>query len=160
MKKYTSLKKWLGMKKSRFAKRTVVAAGLVFLCAAPGLAQVQSGAPSPVESPQRVAPAGGSEKDTQPPDIFSGLALTDDQKAQIDQIRKDMKLRRDTVARAEKLNADQKGALLQGYLRLERDQIFKVLTPQQQKEVRKKLTALRAAEQEKKRQQQQQSPPK
>jgi len=40
--------------------------------------------------------------------------------------------------------------MLEGYRRLERGQVFKLLTPEQQREVRKKISARRAAEQEKK----------
>jgi len=49
-----------------------------------------------------------------------------------------------------KYTDDQKDAMLQGYRRLERSQVFKLLTPEQQREVRKRISARRAAEQEKK----------
>ena len=56
----------------------------------------------------------------------------------------------DLVVKDEKLSPDQKEAMLQGYRRLERGQVFKLLTPEQQREVRKRISARRAAEQEKK----------
>jgi len=78
------------------------------------------------------------------------LKYTDDQKEKIDQIHQDMKSRMDLVVKDEKLSPDQKDAMLQGYRRLERSQVFKLLTPEQQREVRKRISARRAAEQEKK----------
>lgn len=92
-----------------------------------------------------------------PPDDFAGLTLTNDQKAEIAEIHEDIKSRMDVVVKTDNLNADQKGAMLDGYRRMEQRQIFEVLTPVQQKEVRKKINAQRAQEQEKKKSQQ--SPP-
>jgi Spy/CpxP family protein refolding chaperone len=75
------------------------------------------------------------------------LEFTDDQKARIVQIRKDMKSRLDVLAKDEKLNDDQKQAMLEGYRRMENNAIFDVLTPEQQAEVRKRAHAQRAANQ-------------
>ena len=86
-------------------------------------------------------------------DYFAGLTFTDEQKAKIDEIHKDIKLRMDTVVKNEKLGPEQKGAMLDGYRRMEQRQLFAVLTPEQQTVVRKKLLAQRAAEQEGKKQQ-------
>jgi Spy/CpxP family protein refolding chaperone len=69
-----------------------------------------------------------------------------------------MKGRMDNVVKDEKLIPEQKGAMLDGYRRMEYRQVFGVLTPEQQKEVREKVRARRAAEQEEKKKQQ--SPPK
>jgi len=82
---------------------------------------------------------------TSRPDFFAGLQLTDDQKAKIDLIHKDTRSRMDAVEHDEKLNADAKGAMLDGYRRLENGKIFEVLTPEQQREVRKRASAWRAA---------------
>jgi Spy/CpxP family protein refolding chaperone len=90
-------------------------------------------------------------------DDFAGLEYTDEQKARINQIHQDMKSRMDVVVKDEKLNADQRNAMLQGYGRMERAQVFKVLTPEQQKEVLKKIRARRVEQQQEKKQQH--SPP-
>jgi Spy/CpxP family protein refolding chaperone len=87
-------------------------------------------------------------------DDFDGLTFTNEQKAEIDQIYQEMKPRMDNVVKDEMLTSDQKGAMLDGYRRMEQRQIFAVLTPDQQKEVRKKINARHAAEQEKKKRQQ------
>jgi Spy/CpxP family protein refolding chaperone len=61
----------------------------------------------------------------------------------------------DLVVKDDKLDSEQKQAMLQGFRRLEAGEIFKVLTPEQQKEVRKRLTAQRAAGQQQRKAQQQ-----
>jgi Spy/CpxP family protein refolding chaperone len=144
------------MRMNRFAKRVAVTVGLFFLSAAPGRTRVQSSPPGTVETPQETSPAAQPKKDTRPADDFAGLKYTDDQKAKIDQIHQDMKSRMDAVVKDEKLSPEQKDAMLEGYRRLERGEVFKVLTPEQQKEVSKKISARRAAEQQEKKQQQSQ----
>jgi Spy/CpxP family protein refolding chaperone len=80
-------------------------------------------------------------------DDFDGFKFTDEQKTKIDQIHQTMKSRMDTVSKDERLDAEQKAAMLDGYRRMEYDEVFKALTPEQQLEVRKKVLARRAAEQ-------------
>jgi hypothetical protein len=137
------------MNKNRFAQQMVLGAGFVFLCAAaPELTRAQSSPPTPVQTPHTAPPAARPKKDTPPPpDDFAGLQYTDEQKARIDQIHKDMKLRVDTVAGNEKLTAEQRSAMLAGYQRMERSMVFKTLTSQQQKEVLRRIRARKAAEQ-------------
>ena len=145
------------MNKNRFARQLVVAAGLFFLSAAPGLTRAQSSPPVPLRAPRMVSPAPRPKGDTGPVDDLAGLKFTDDQQAKIDQIHQNMKLRMDTVVKDEKLTKEQKGAMLEGLERMERGQVYRVLTPEQLKEVRKVMLARRAAEQETK---QKPSPPK
>jgi Spy/CpxP family protein refolding chaperone len=148
MKEDASLKKGMRMNRNRFAERMAVAAGVFFLCAAPGLAQTQNGPPSPVPTTPKPLPVVRPKKAVRPTDDFAGLQYTDEQKAKIAQIQKDMKSRIDIVTKDEKLDADQKGAMIEGYERMERGQVFRVLTPEQQAEVRKKAHARNAAKQE------------
>ena len=135
------------MSKNRFAKGVAVAAGFLFLFAAPGLTCPQSSPPSPAPTPHKAPPVARPKKDTPPPDYFAGLQYTDEQKARIDQIHQDMKSRMDAAATNEKLTAEQKSAMFTGYQRMERSQVFKVLTTQQQKEVLRRARARQAAEQ-------------
>lgn len=99
------------------------------------------------------SPAALPKKATRPTDDFAGLNFTDDQKAKIEQVHKNTKARLDAVAKDEKLTPDQKEAMLEGFRRMERGEIFKVLTPEQQKEVRERVRARHAAEQEGKKRQ-------
>ena len=136
------------MNKNGFAKRVAVAAGFFFLCAAPGLIRAQSSPASPVVAPQRPSPVARSKKNMDAADDFAGLKYTDDQQAKIDEIHKNMKVRLDAVVNDKKLGPDQKGAMIQGYQRMERSAVFKVLTPEQQMIVSKRVRARRAAAQE------------
>ena len=74
------------------------------------------------------------------------MSYTDEQKVKIDEIRKNMRARMDAVAKDDKLTPDQKQAMLLGLQRMETSDLFKVLTPEQQKEVLKKAQARRAAD--------------
>ncbi len=80
-------------------------------------------------------------------DDFAGLKYTDDQQAKIRQIRHDFKARMDAVIKDKKLSPEQKGAMLQGYHHMERGEVYKVLTPEQQTEVRKRVLTRREAAQ-------------
>jgi hypothetical protein len=88
------------------------------------------------------------------------LTFTDDQKAKIAQIRQNAKLRREAVVKNERLTQGQKDATLERLQSLENGEIFKVLAPDQQAEVRKRIMARHAAEQEAQQSKQAVPPPK
>src|SRR6202045_2706840 len=113
------------MKKNRHTKR--LAAGLLFLCVMPGLTRAQSSTPSPMPAPPKAAGVSRTKRVPTKADDFAGLNLTDDQKAKIDQVHRNMKTRRDAVVEDEKLTADQRDAMLEGYERMERGQVFELL---------------------------------
>src|ERR1700674_3918610 len=135
----------MAMKKNRHRKR--VSTGLLFLCVMPGLTRAQSSTPSPMPVPPKAARVSRPKRVPTKADDFAGLNLTDDQKAKIDQVHQSMKTRRDAVVKDEKLTADQRDAMLEGYERMERGQVFELLTTYQRKEVRERIRARRAAEQ-------------
>ena len=136
------------MKKNRFAKPVAVAAGFIFMCAAPGLTRAQSGPSVPMRNATSVSPSGAqSTKKSLPADDFAGLTYTDEQKTEIAQIRRDANSHRDAVLKDDKLTADQKDAMLLGYTRIEYGQIYKVLSPEQQKQVRHRISARQEADQ-------------
>ena len=133
------------MKKKRITKQ--VAAGFLFLWWAPGLIHAQDSAPGPAPTPRAISREAQPKKDSQPADDFAGLAYTPEQKAKIDQIRRTARQRLDTVNKDEKLAPEVKAAMLDGYQRMELREMFDVLTPAQQAEVRRKALARRAAQQ-------------
>jgi len=102
------------MNKNRFAKRVAVAAGFFFLCAVPGLARAQSSPPTPAPTPHKTLPVARPKRDTRPTDDFAGLQYTDEQRARIDQIHQDLKVRMDAVVKDEKLAAEQRDAMVAG----------------------------------------------
>ena len=140
-------RKGVGMKTKRINKQVTVAAGFLFLWWAPGLACAQDSAPGSAPPPSLASPEARVKKG--PLDDFAGLTYTDEQRAKIDQIRQTTRQRMDAVRKDEKLTPEAKQAMLEGYQRLEIGQLFEVLTPEQQAEVRKKAQA-RHAEQQKK----------
>ena len=132
------------MGKDAFVKTVVAAGGFLFLCAAPMLAlgqPSQPGAAPPAPTKAALPPRG---KSAAPPDLLEGLTLADDQKAKIDQIRKETKSRLAAVANDKKLSPEAADAMLRGYQRMENGKILEVLTPEQQKEVRNRVAAWRA----------------
>jgi len=135
------------MNKNRFRKPVAVAAGCLFLCVAPGLTRPQSAPLGSAHTPTVASPVAQPKKETPPPDDFAGLQYTDEQKAEIDKIRQETKSQKDVVAKDEKLTADQKDAMLLGYTRMEYGRIYKVLTPEQRREVSQRMRARRAADQ-------------
>jgi hypothetical protein len=145
------------MNKNRFWEPLAVAAGFFLLCAAPGLTRTPSPSRGPAQTPTVATPGTRPNRDSPPQDDFAGLQYTDEQKAAIDLIRQQTKSHKEAVLKDEKLTADQKEAMILGYTRIEYGQIYKELTPEQKREVRKRNSARRAAEQAEKNKQ---SPPK
>ena len=135
-------------KRTRVGKRTLVVSGFLLLLVAPGLVGSQSNSSEAPATPRPASPAAPPKGDARSNDDFAGLTLTDDQKAKIAQIRQNAKLRREAVAQNEKLSQGQKEVTLEGLQRIESSEIFRLLTPDQQAEVRKRMMARRAAEQQ------------
>jgi hypothetical protein len=140
------------MKLNRLAGWVTAAAGFLALSAVPGLTCAQDSKLAAAQPPRRVAPAAQPTRDPRATDEFAGLKFTDDQRAKIDEIHRRMAARKDVVAKSQTLQADQKDAMIAGLGRMERGEIVKVLTPEQQKEVLKKARAAQAAAREIKKQ--------
>lgn len=145
------------MNVNRFARRVGVAAGFLFLCVAPERAHGQGNVPSPAPVWPNTAPVARPHRTPGSEDDFAGLTYTDEQKVKIDQVHQDTKSRMDAVVKDEKLSAEQRDAMVAGYGRMERSQVFKLLTTAQQKEVLKRIRTRHVAEQQEKKKQ---SPPK
>ena len=136
------------MNKNGFVKRVVVAGGFLFLCAAPRLALGQANPPG-VAPPPGIRPTRAQRPTyISPTEYLTGLTLTDDQKAKINQIREDTKSHLAVVAKDQKLDPEVKDAMAGGYQRIENSKIFEVLTPEQQQQVRRRIATLRAAAQQ------------
>jgi hypothetical protein len=143
-----SLEKGVLMNGNRFAMRATVVAELFFLSAAPGLAHAQRGNAALMQTPHMVSPGIQPAHDTLATDDLAGLKFTDDQKSKIDEVHQHMAMRKDAVIKSDKLNAEQKEAMIAGLGRMERGQIVKLLTPEQQREVLTKVRAGHAGAQE------------
>jgi Spy/CpxP family protein refolding chaperone len=138
--------KGICMYKIMFTNRVKIASLLFLLFTIPALAGTDNkplaSDQDPHLAPQATRPSRQAARDE---DDFAGLTLTAEQKAKIDQIHKDMITRMDIVAKDPASSADQKEAMLVGYARMERNQIFQILTPEQKAEVHKKIIARRTA---------------
>jgi len=134
------------MNKNRFATMLTIAAGLIFLFAVPGPARADNAPDGAMQTPTPTSP-GPLPKNDSLPDVFAGLNYTDDQSAEIAKIRHGMEVRKDVVERDHKLTQDQKDAMILGYAHLENGEIYKVLTPEQRRQVQHRLLARRAADQ-------------
>jgi Spy/CpxP family protein refolding chaperone len=133
---------------NRFAIPATVIVEFFFLAAASGLTRAQSSPPAPVQPPRTVSPAARPMSDPRTTDEFAGLKFTDEQKAKIDDIHQRTATRKNAVVKSDKLDADQKQAMVAGLGRMERGEIVKLLTPEQQKEVLKRVHAEHGAAQE------------
>ncbi len=116
-------------------------------------------AQSPLFSPapgghwRRVPNPSKTNKAPDPLDDFTDLTYSPDQKARIEQIRESSRTRMHDVAVDTKLSPEQRGAMIDGIQRLERFDVYKLLTAEQQADVRKRAAARReAAQREKQRQ--------
>ena len=146
--------------RNRVGKRVLVACGLLSLLVAPGLVGSQSNSSEAPATPHPASPAAPPKRDTHPVDDFAGLTFTDDQKAKIAQIRQNAELRREAVVKNERLTQGQKDVTLERLQSLENSEIFRVLAPDQQAEVTKRIMARHAAEQQAQQNKQAVPPPK
>jgi hypothetical protein len=133
------------MNQNRIVKSFVIGAGLFFLYVAPAMTLSQAPSPPPVQVPQKTSPLARPKREPSPPDVFAGLTYTEEQKAKIAEIHQSFKARLDAVAKDDKLSPEQREAMVQGFQLMERREVYKVLTMEQQREVRKRIAAERGA---------------
>jgi hypothetical protein len=93
-------------------------------------------------------PGAQPKKDSSPQDDFDGLNYTDEQRAEINKIHRETESNKSAVVNDEKLTSDQKNAMLLGYTRMEYGRMFRTLSTEQQRKVRKRILARRAADQQ------------
>jgi Spy/CpxP family protein refolding chaperone len=130
-----------------FSKPLAVAAGFLFLLVVPGLACAYRASIKEVQTPTAAVPGSQAGSSSSPAEYFQGLEYIPEQKAQIDKIHQDAETKKAAVTKDEKLTQDQKDAMIVGFTHLEYSSIFKVLTPEQQRQVREKIRARKAANQ-------------
>jgi Spy/CpxP family protein refolding chaperone len=130
--------------RTRVEKRVLVASALLLLLAGPRLVGSQSNSSAP-STPHTASPAAAANAETLP---LEGLKLTDDQKTRIANIRQHVEARREAIIKNGAVNQDRKETILQRLNLIETSEIFRVLTPDQQKEVQKRIADRRASEQQ------------
>jgi Spy/CpxP family protein refolding chaperone len=138
------------MNKKQLVKAATASAALLILFATPQLRA--AGGAVPDSPPQGSNPAPRPKVSTNVLDYLGGLNLTDEQKAKIGQIQREQKSHYEAIVNDQALDADKKQAMIEGYRRIENTQVFDVLTPEQQSEVRRRFqTAKRSAAADQKR---------
>lgn len=78
-------------------------------------------------------------------ELLSGVNLSDEQKASIDRIHHEMRSKMEIVSKDQNESPEQKAAMLEGMNRMQMQQVFDVLKPEQREDVRKKILAARSA---------------
>src|SRR5271168_3284166 len=142
------------MNRNNITKQIAVAAGFLALTFAPGITRAQSGSQTPAQDQTQAAPAAPAQQEGRMHGAMKGLNLTDDQKAQIKKIHESTKAQLDAVKNDGSLTADQKDAKIHQLRHGAREQMVKLLTPEQREQMKANVRALRASHKE-----QQQQPP-
>jgi Spy/CpxP family protein refolding chaperone len=141
--------RWNG---SFLGKPVLVASVFLFLLAASRLVGSQSNS-----SAAPVTPHPASAKASTLP--LDALKFTDDQKTKIAHIHQKAELRKESIIKNDGLTEDRKEAIIQRVHHMETSEIFRVLTPDQRKEVQKRIADQRAAAQQEAQQQSKQAMP-
>jgi periplasmic protein CpxP/Spy len=144
------------MIRTNITKQMAVAAGFLALSLAPGISRAQSSSPPPAKDQSQSAPAAPAQQEGRMHGAMKGLNLTDDQKAEMKKIHESAKAQLDAVNKDESLTADQKEAKVHQLRHGARLQMVKLLTPEQQQQMRANVRARGASGREK---QQPQQPP-
>lgn len=130
----------------RVGKRVLVASALLLLLAGPRLVGSQSNSSAAPSTPHTASPAAAANAETLP---LEGLKLTDDQKTRIAKIRQHVEARREAIINQKRsVESRPEGDNLQGLNLVETSEIVRVLTPDQQKEVHKRIADRHASEQQ------------
>jgi Spy/CpxP family protein refolding chaperone len=129
---------------NRISKQLAITASFLLLSMFPALSQAQSTAPDNAQEQTQATPAQHEDKGA----AMANLNLTDDQKAQIKQIREGARSRADAVKNDSSLSADQKETKLREIHRDTHQQMAKVLTPEQRKQMHENMRERREMKQQ------------
>ncbi len=121
---------------TRFSAKTLSMAGLLLTATFGPATFAQTSAQEPSSPPAASQPAQAGPKRG---DRFAGLNLTDDQKAQIRQIRQNAKAKADATKADQSLSEADRRAKLKAIHRAARVQSRKVLTPEQRKQLKAQM---------------------
>jgi protein CpxP len=126
------------------SKQLAITASFVLLSVFPAISQAQNNAPDAAQGQTQTQP----QREDRGAAALANLNLTDDQKAQIKQIHEGARSRVDAVKNDASLPADQKEAKIREIHRDTHQQVEKVLTPDQRKQMKENMRENRAAKQQ------------
>ena len=135
------------MNMNRFTRLVPIAIWMICVLASRRPAGAYRTPKAAMQAPDAASPASRAKPDRLPSDDFAGLDYTDDQKAEIAKIHQNAESRKALIAKDEKLSSEQRAAMLEGYARFEYASVYKVLTPEQRRQVNQRVRARRAAAQ-------------
>jgi len=118
---------------NRFTKHFTMTAGFLILGSFPMLSSAQNTAPATTK--EQAMPGQREERG----DRLADLNMSDDQRAQIKQIREGARSRADAVKNDASLPAVQKEAKIREIRHDKHEQVKKVLTPEQRKQMEEKM---------------------
>jgi len=135
------------MNTTKIAKCAVLASSLLAMLtmAAPGRAQSSGSDMGQDQAQSQAAPAQTEDKHMRE---FAGLNLTDEQKTQIKQIRTDSRSQMEAVKADTSLAADAKQAKIREIRKGSHQQMLKVLTPEQRKQMKQNMHEQRSERQQ------------
>jgi periplasmic protein CpxP/Spy len=120
---------------NRISKQIAITGSFVLLSIFPAVSKAQNNAPDTAQGQTQAMPAQQDEKGA----ALANLNLSDNQKAQIKQIREGARSQVDAVKNDSSLSADQKEAKIHAIRRDTHEQMSKVLTPEQRKQMHENM---------------------
>ncbi len=129
---------------NRMNKQLAVTAGFLLVSMFPALSKAQNTAPDTAQGQSQAMPAQQDEKGA----ALANLNLSDDQKAQIKQIREGARSQVDAVKNDSSLSAEQKEVKIHSIHRDSHMQMKKVLTPEQLKQMHENMRERREMKQQ------------
>ena len=146
------------MNRNSLTKQIAIAAGFLALTFVPRISRAQSSSQPPAQDQSQATPAARERNEGKMHRAMQGLNLTDEQKTAMKKIHESTKAQLDAVNKDESLTADQKEAKIHQLRHGARLQMVKLLTPEQQQQMRANVRALRASRREKEQQPPQSQP--
>ncbi|MDP9338361.1 MAG: hypothetical protein M3P45_05785 [Acidobacteriota bacterium] len=129
---------------NRMNKQLAVTAGFLLVSMFPALSKAQNTAPDTAQGQSQAMPAQQDEKGA----ALANLNLSEDQKAQIKQIREGARSQVDAVKNDSSLSAEQKEVKIHSIHRDSHMQMKKVLTPEQLKQMHENMRERREMKQQ------------
>jgi Spy/CpxP family protein refolding chaperone len=129
---------------NRIPKQLAITASFLLLSMIPALSQAQNKAPDSIPGQSQAM----HEKHGDHNAMLANLNLTDDQKAQIKQIHEGTRSKVEAVNNDSSLSADQKQTKIHEIRRDMHEQVKKVLTPDQRKQLDENMREHREAKQQ------------
>jgi periplasmic protein CpxP/Spy len=117
------------------SKQLAITGSFLLLSMFPALSQAQSPAPDAAQEQTQAMSAKHGDRDA----FMANLNLSDDQKAQIKQIREGARTQAEAVKNDSSLSADQKETKIHQIHRDSHEQMKKVLTPEQRKQMHENM---------------------